>query len=522
MADKTINIKLALNSTEVQRGANKAITSLEAIEKQANQTREKMEKLAQVGNKVAFMGAAIVAPFMLAMKKYVDTAKETEPVSKRLLALNQKWEESQVRLGRVVAKEVLPTLEKAVGYLDKVIDYAEKNPDVVKAALTIGTTLVVLGGITTTVAQTVSMLATIKGLLAGAAIAANGGNAAVLAGGGISGALAALGPVIVGSIAAWAGANLGLIITNALTGQSYTMTDLANTAKLIVMALAKGLDQLLGYFGLQPDLFNSVSDAMKVTAEQRSRFEAELSKNQTASINTTNVQNASAQMRATADSGSAIVNALGWLGSIFNPSKPEPSYGTITPKHKGGYVSDGIYRLGEKEYGDEFVLTNKTTRRLERLLGKKITQDNILEVQKYILKTPSMTAGLENIRSQLKKLTPQFSKKQLAAMQYASKSNQPNNSYLTPGQYEDFYQSKYSDLVIKPGQYNDMYTPRYPSYDTYLRPGQYNDMYIPKPQKYSQSAVTNNLQVGHGMTIAQTKRLMRDNNREMMNALLSL
>jgi len=202
MADRTIEVLLTLNPDDASftasekallRATERINRAMVAAHKQVERervasfqrTREQMEKLAQVGTRLAALGAVIVAPFALAMGKYVTAAKAAQEAGKpldktqrALLALSQQWEASQLRLGKITAEIVLPALEKGASVLDKVIKFAEANPGIVKAALTIGTTLVVLGGLITMTAQLVATVATIQGLAAGGGALAGVGGAA--------------------------------------------------------------------------------------------------------------------------------------------------------------------------------------------------------------------------------------------------------------------------------------------------------------------------------------------------------
>jgi len=253
MADKTIDILLNFQpgtSRQATRRLDEVVKGLKKVEDQANRTREKMQKLADVGNRMALLGGAIVAPFALAMKKYVDSAKETEPTSKRLVELSKKWEESQVRIGRVTAELVLPAMEKALVIVDKIAAFAEQNPGAIKAALGIGATLVVLGGLISTTAQVVSTLATIQGLAAG--FAASGVAAGGAAGG--AGALASLTPILMAVMTnplTWAIAALVLIkpIMNWLLGTDQTWADIRDTGYKALVLIGYGIDKVIRGIG---------------------------------------------------------------------------------------------------------------------------------------------------------------------------------------------------------------------------------------------------------------------------------
>lgn len=159
---------------------------LEASMKKAaeatQRTREQMEKIAQVGQRLAMVGAAITAPLVLGIKKYVDEAKDFEPTSRRILEANEKWERVQTRIGRVLAREVVPGLEKAADIADKIASFVEANPGVASAILNIGAVLTVGGALAASAAQLAGTMATIRGLTA-----AGGGTGAMA---GASGTLA--------------------------------------------------------------------------------------------------------------------------------------------------------------------------------------------------------------------------------------------------------------------------------------------------------------------------------------------
>lgn len=209
--------------------------NFESAARKATELRERMEKLARLGTTMSIAGAAILAPFILATKKYMDTMKETEPTSARLVALGKRWEESQVRLGRVTATVVLPALEKALDIVEKIVAFAEKNPGAITAAVTIGTSLVVLGGIVTTTAKIIGAIATIQGFSAGAGAAGTAGGAT--AGGGLAAAAPAVGVLIAGAFVV----ELERRGLNKVFGTNQSWGDIGTTAMhALFLVLAKG------------------------------------------------------------------------------------------------------------------------------------------------------------------------------------------------------------------------------------------------------------------------------------------
>ncbi len=383
MADRTIDIalKMGLDKTgNAAKGVKDLEASLKAVEAQANRTREKMEKLANVGSKIAMSGAAILAPFALAMNKYVMAAKEAEkaggrmePTAARLAALSERWEASQTRLGKVTAEIVLPALEKGMKILDDVITFAEENPGVVKAALTIGSTLVVLGGIIATTAQLVSTVATIQGLAAAAGLASVGGGAAAGAAGtaaaggaaAVTAGVTAAIPALVGAFALWIGGNIGKFIGEALTGQATSWADIALTAKRILILDAELIDRLLGWLGMSTDFSGALARAFGTSDSILTR---QMNSGATAQIQATN-NAAVVQANATMSLGQSFAN--GWA-SLVAAIRSLFMGGRAT----GGYVENGIYRMGER--GSEFVLNAQTTKAAESLIGGRLTQGRAL------------------------------------------------------------------------------------------------------------------------------------------------
>jgi hypothetical protein len=150
-------------------------------------------------------GAAITGPLLLSVKAYADKYKETEPVAMRLVKAQQDLAVAGERVGRVLATEIVPMMEKAADVAAKIAAFVEANPGVAKAALNIGAILTIGGGLITAAAQIAGTIATIQGL--GAA-----GGAAGAAGG----AAGKLGNVTLYAAAVVLGAGLGQELGNAI------------------------------------------------------------------------------------------------------------------------------------------------------------------------------------------------------------------------------------------------------------------------------------------------------------------
>lgn len=397
MATRTIELLLEMNPDNASlnntaKGVKKVEKSLKDVEAQANRTRERMEKIAQVGNRLALVGSAITAPFILAMKKYVDTAGETEGTSKRIVELGKRWEESQVRIGRVTAEIVLPALEKALDVVDKVAAFAEKNPGAIKAAVGIGGTLVVLGGLLSTAASIVSTIATVQGVAASFGIgtaattaAATTGTAALTAGG--------IGTAVTTGITAFLSspAFLALLVLaaaegtrqifNAVTGQNQTWADIGKTLGQLLILSAEGWDIILGFFGADTNLSGLLANAFNTSdINLKTGFQAYLRDTGRGIVD--------GIRKAIADLGNAIrgyfseminsfISGLSSLGNSISSAISGLISGLPGFADGGMITSNSIFRGGER--GREFVLNNQTTRAAESIIGGTLTQQRLLE-----------------------------------------------------------------------------------------------------------------------------------------------
>jgi hypothetical protein len=246
------------------------------LQTQANKTREQMEKFAQVGSRVAMLGAAITAPLVLSLKSYVDKFKESEPLAKRMADNQARFADVSERIGRVLASEILPFLEQAADVADRLADFVEANPWVAKAAMSVGALLTVGGGLIMAVSQIAGTIATIQGLGAGSALAGGGAAAGAAAGG----AGAALGTVALYASAVILGAGIGEALGNAInraTGQQEADPGIA-AAQLFQVSLT-GWAAMFRDMGLISDdafekfrmstlsFFNLAQETQKATTE---------------------------------------------------------------------------------------------------------------------------------------------------------------------------------------------------------------------------------------------------------------
>ena len=336
MAQKTIDIILNMqpkagSAEKTKAGVKSLEDALKKVEVQANRTREKMEKLSQVGNRLAAAGALMVAPFALAVNKYLESQKQVvanggkmEKNAAALVQLQKEWADAQIEVGKVATEILLPYLRQAVDLVGKIAAFAKEHPGAVKAALGIGASMVAIGGALSVVGSIVSTLATIQGLFASAGLATASG----AAGAGGAGLAAAIGPVMLAVMTnplTWAVAALVLIkpIMNYLLGTNQTWADIATTGKQLLIIVREGWRLL----------FSKVGHWL------------------------TNL-------------GTAIGNGIAKLAAAIS--------GLFKGKQAaGGYATkQGLYMRGEQ--GREFVMNNSTTKAAESVLGGTLSQQRLM------------------------------------------------------------------------------------------------------------------------------------------------
>lgn len=383
---EAVNQKMKAIGAEAKK--NELAKSLALATAKANQLRERMEKVAQVGQTLALTGTAILAPFAIAMKKYVDTVGETEPTSKRLVELGQRWTESQVRLGRVTAEIVLPALEKALDVVDKITEFAEKNPGFVQAALGVGGFLVVAGSLLSTVATVVKTLATIQSITGGLGIgtaatgattgaAASGVTAATVT----SGVLGAIGSALFLATVTLAAAEGTRLIFNAITGQNQTWADIGNTVKQLLVFSAEGWDLLFGFFGAETNFSTALSQLLHTSDLNIGQYVTTSAKSIVSNLGTAIKGAASSLINGIVGAVSNLARSVldgisGFAQSVV--SSITGLFSAIPGMATGGEISaPGLFMGGER--GREFVMSNRTTKAAESIIGGTLTQQRLLQ-----------------------------------------------------------------------------------------------------------------------------------------------
>lgn len=211
-----------------------------------------------------------VAKQMLSpIEKFTAAQGETDAVAKQWLKTQKDIEKSFIRVGKIMAQELLPTMLKIAKLADRLADFVEANPSIAKAvgwgaigSMAVGSILMLVGQIWTGLFAFKNALTFFKGLnLAGMAgnigggIAAAGG-ARALARAGVTNVLVKLSPGIESALRTLAAGMTGTQLVKALglglkTGFEKILLALAGGTP--VTALAPGIGTGLAIASLFPE-----------------------------------------------------------------------------------------------------------------------------------------------------------------------------------------------------------------------------------------------------------------------------
>lgn len=362
MSTKEKEIDILFNTKSSTAGADKTTDALRKMEVQAAKTRQTMQKIGQVGTQLGVAGAAVLAPFTIALKKYMELQKnldanQQDEKYKKIVALQTEWNDSMARLGAIVAEKVLPSLEKGMGYIEKAVDWLEKNPGAVTALLGAGATLLTAAAVLQTISQVglflsgISSVASALGAGGGAATVAGGAAGMAGLGTSIAAAISAAAPFIAIAVAVAAAAEGTRLLLNWALGTSTTWKDIGVTALQTLNILGHGIISIGKWFyDLPGKIGKFINDGVMYIVN--------------------GIGNAISSI------ASFIYNGLLSLGDSISTGISGLISG-MTGFADGGMITDnGIFRGGER--GREFVMSNATTRAAERVIGGQMTQQNLL------------------------------------------------------------------------------------------------------------------------------------------------
>jgi chromosome segregation ATPase len=192
-----------------------------------NDMRRVASSIQRGSQTLTIAGTAITASLFAFANKEAQRLKEAggvvDETTKKWLDAQKRIELSYQRVGRTALETMLPTLEKIAAIAEKASKFVEKNPQIVQAALNIGTVMAAVGVIGTITARGIQLTADIVGLVAKLKEAAGLAALSKGTGAGVSPAAAArtLGTVTLFATSLVLGAKVGELIGNAIARQIY-------------------------------------------------------------------------------------------------------------------------------------------------------------------------------------------------------------------------------------------------------------------------------------------------------------
>ncbi len=117
--------------------------------------------LTMTGHQIALMGQSLLSP----IQKFTEFAGTTDPISRKWLGATKEIERSISRIGRVMASQLLPYMEKAAELAEKAAKFIEEHPKIAGAVGTVGAGAIALGGAIISIGQLLSGYAALKSVL---------------------------------------------------------------------------------------------------------------------------------------------------------------------------------------------------------------------------------------------------------------------------------------------------------------------------------------------------------------------
>lgn len=266
--EKELNIKLkfttegaganqaAQNVEKVKKGAGESNTSVKGLDASLQRIGKTSDVLRTAGAALTVSFGAMSAGLLASAKNYVQSVGTGEQSSRRWLGANKEIEQANLRIGRVLASETVPYLEKAAELAERFADFSEKNPGLIGgiAAIAGGGTLLGGGAVAAgTVMSGFKNIAKALGMggAAAAGASAAGAGAAGAAGAGAAGAAGAAGGAAVAGFvpvlaSVLAGLGIGSSVNNAISQTDFgKRAGFQPTNKALTVG-AYGLGSMLG------------------------------------------------------------------------------------------------------------------------------------------------------------------------------------------------------------------------------------------------------------------------------------
>ena len=175
---------------DVGKAAKEAAQPLETVRTHFQTIRREGAEMSRLGMRMGMIGGAMLAPMVLAANNYVKNAGMAETTSRQWLQTTDQLAAAQMRVGRVIATEALPYMQKAATLAASIASFSERNPAIIRAGLLVGGTLAAGGAGLTILGQMVNTVGTAGVLLTRLGIVRNAATAAGTGAEGIAGGAA--------------------------------------------------------------------------------------------------------------------------------------------------------------------------------------------------------------------------------------------------------------------------------------------------------------------------------------------
>lgn len=138
--------------------------------------------IAQQGQLASLIGGGISGGIFKAASEYIKKLESATPISREWAEQMQRVEKTQMRIGKILASESLPLLEKGADLLGKLAGYIERNPGQVGALLKGGLTLAGIGGLVIALGKGITLVADVAFIAATINMLKGGRDAIIMAG----------------------------------------------------------------------------------------------------------------------------------------------------------------------------------------------------------------------------------------------------------------------------------------------------------------------------------------------------
>lgn len=156
---------------ELDQKAQRAQTALRGMANSSRDIRDNLfnlrdigEKLDRIGGTFERFGRGILSPITGAVQSYLQSASPFDSVAFAWKQAQMDIQQSFTRIGAVATNELLPALRTADNLVAKIADLVERNPDLIKAGLLLGGSLVAIGGLAQLVGQITMLVGVTKAL----------------------------------------------------------------------------------------------------------------------------------------------------------------------------------------------------------------------------------------------------------------------------------------------------------------------------------------------------------------------